>query len=93
MKAKIKMGNDEFILYIRKTSNCNESNDLLGREIWKWLRVKGANKLFDEKPQPCYWETTGQSIDEKKLPQDATQFEFDRAILPELYDYLDKFKN
>ncbi|PKP52343.1 MAG: hypothetical protein CVT92_09260 [Bacteroidetes bacterium HGW-Bacteroidetes-1] len=92
MKAKIQMGNDEFILYIRKTSNCNKSNDLLGREIWKWLRDKGAKKLFAEKPQPCFWETTGPSIDEKKLPQDATQFEFERAFLPELYDYLDELK-
>jgi hypothetical protein len=93
MATKIKMGNDEFILYIRKTSDCEKTNDHIGREIWKWLKKKGANKLFGEKPQPCYWETTGQSIDKKKLPQDATQFEFDRVILPKLYDFLDKIKN
>lgn len=91
--STIQMGNDEFILYIRKTSSCDKSNDLLGREIWKWLRDKGAKKLFEGKPQPCFWETTGSSIDEKILPQDATQFEFDRAILSELYDYLDALKN
>ena len=93
MSTKIRMGNDEFILYIRKTSECEKSNDHLGREIWKWLRNKGAKKLFDEKPQPCYWETNGPSTDEKKLPQDATQFEFDRAILSELYTFLDELKN
>lgn len=93
MATKIQMGNDEFILYIRKTSDCQKSNDFLGREIWKWLRDKGAKKLFNEKPQPCHWETKGPSIGEKKLPQDATQFEFDLAILPELYDYLDRLKN
>ena len=79
MATKIQMGNDEFILYIRKTSVCQKTNDHLGREIWKWLRDKGAVKLYNEKPQPCYWDPVGQSIDEKRLPQDATQFEFDRV--------------
>jgi len=93
MATKIQMGNDEFILYIRKTSDCEKTNDHLGREIWKWLRDRGAHKLFNEKPQPCYWESIGQSIDEKKLPKDATQFEFDRVLLPELYNFLDILKN
>lgn len=90
---RIEMGNDEFILYIRKTSECVKTNDHLGREIWKWLRDRGAVKLYNKKPQPCYWERIGQSIDEKKLPQDATQIEFDRVLLPELYNFLDILKN
>lgn len=93
MATNIQMGNDEFILYIRKTSICKKRNNHLGREIWKWLSKNGAQKLFNENPQPCNWETTGSSIGALKLPQDATQFEFDRAILPALYDYLDKLKN
>jgi hypothetical protein len=92
MATKIQMGNDEFILYIRKTSDCEKTNDHLGREIWKWLRDKGACKLYNDKPQPCKWETVGKSIGEKMLPQDATQFEFDRAILTELYTFLDELK-
>lgn len=87
--STIKMGNDEFILYIRKTSDCKKPTELLGKEIWIWLRANGAQKLFNEKPQPCYWETTGDSIDREKLPKDATQFEFDRALLPKLFTFLD----
>ena len=35
----IEMGNDEFILYIRKVyPNCPTSNDTLGRLIWKRLK-------------------------------------------------------
>jgi len=86
------MGNDEFILYIRKTSVCKTSTKLLGKQIWIWLREKSAKKLYRGKPQPCYWGDSGEAIDEEKLPQDATQFEFNRSLLPSLYDYLDELK-
>ena len=36
MKSKIRMGNDEFILYIRKQNvNCKTSNPVLGKKIWE----------------------------------------------------------
>ncbi len=92
MNTKIKMGNDEFILYIRKTSDCRTSTKKLGKQIWVWLKAKGAKKLFNKKPQPCYWGDSGDSIKEDKLPKDATQFEFDRSLLPSLYNYLDELK-
>jgi hypothetical protein len=54
MKSTITMGNDEFILYIRKNSNeCSIKNDRLGRLIWEWLRDKGAIKIEEDKP--CHW--------------------------------------
>jgi hypothetical protein len=90
MNTKIKMGNDEFILYIRKTSDCKTSTKLLGKQIWIWLNKKGAKKLYKGRPQPCYWGDTGDGIGEEKLPKDATQFEFNKSILPELYIYLDE---
>jgi hypothetical protein len=41
MAARIQMGNDEFILYIRKTSiNCNLFNNDLGKKIWEWILSK-----------------------------------------------------
>lgn len=90
MNSKIKKGNDEFILYIRKTSKCETSTKLLGKQIWIWLKAEGAKKLFSGKPQPCYWGDSGIGIGEDKLPKDATQFQFDRALLPKLYNYLDE---
>ncbi|MFA8451181.1 MAG: hypothetical protein ACEPOW_10840 [Bacteroidales bacterium] len=52
----INMGNDEFILYIRKkATSCNSSNDDLGKQIWLWLKKQGAIKLFEGKPQPYLW--------------------------------------
>lgn len=89
MKEKICMGNDEFILYIRKQStNRTITNDHLGRLIWEWLREKGASKK-QEQPQPTYW-TKSEKVNEYMLPEYATQFEFDRGLLPVLYDYLDE---
>ncbi|MEI7422006.1 MAG: hypothetical protein WCK18_07920 [Prolixibacteraceae bacterium] len=55
MATKIQMGNDEFILYIRKTSKCSYTNDTLGRLIFEWLETRGAIKLYNEKAQPCMW--------------------------------------
>ena len=92
MSTKIKMGNDEFILYIRKTSKCTTSTQQLGRQIWEWLRDNGAQKIYNELPQPCYWGNMGDFIDEERLPMTATQFEFDRDLLPKLYEHLDVLK-
>lgn len=40
---RIQMGNDEFILYIRKNSHTTKTNDVLGREIWNWIKKKWSN--------------------------------------------------
>lgn len=85
----IKMGNDEFILYIRKTSStCSITNDDLGKYIWIWLRDRGADKIKED--VPCLWGKTAQNLDALKLPKTAAQFEFNRNLLTELYDYLDE---
>ena len=88
------MGNDEFILYIRKNYNCSLTNDRLGRMIGKWIleNSKGISKRNDiEHDIPCLWQ---QNIRAKKtygtrLPRTASQITFNRNILPKLYDYLD----
>lgn len=94
MKNRITMGNDEFILYIRKNYNCSLTNDRLGRMIGKWIleNSKGISKRNDiEHDIPCLWQ---QNIRAKKtygtrLPRTASQITFNRNILPKLYDYLD----
>ncbi len=87
----IEMGNDEFILYIRKFhSNCLTPNDTLGRLIWKRLKELDPDALKIEEDKPCYWEHTGNSVSEIRLPKTAAQFRFNREILPRLYDYLDQ---
>jgi len=35
---KVKMGNDEFILFIRKNGKSTKTNEVLGREIWNWIK-------------------------------------------------------
>jgi len=37
MKNTITMGNDEFILYIRKNYNCSLTNDRIGKLVWSWI--------------------------------------------------------
>lgn len=89
MASKITMGNDEFILYIRKWHpNCLISTKELGKKIWRWLRKRGAEKS-PIKPVHSYWDKSGK-VNKDMLPEHATQFEFDRKLLPELYDYLDE---
>jgi transcriptional regulator with XRE-family HTH domain len=92
MSTRINMGNDEFILYIRKNRpNCTTGNDRLGRLIWEWIEKRDgtAKQLNDGKSMPCSWNDTGAHIGETKLPKTATQFEFERNLLPELYYHLD----
>ena len=86
----IQMGNDEFILYVRKHSkDCTKSTRELGRRIWLWIRDNDSNARKYIESQPCLWEDTGLFVSEHNLPKTATQFIFDRALLPRLYDYLD----
>jgi len=86
--STIQMGNDEFILYIRKTSDCTTHTNVLGREISKWFKEKGILPI--QKNVDCYWEKIGASIDEKYLPKTAAQFKFDFVLLPDLYKELDR---
>jgi transcriptional regulator with XRE-family HTH domain len=92
MSTRIQMGNDEFILYIRKNHpSCATSNDRLGSRIWKWIYGSDptAEQVGGGESVPCFWGATAANIDETKLPKTATQFQFERRLLPELYDHLD----
>ncbi|MDR2083881.1 MAG: hypothetical protein LBP67_02665 [Bacteroidales bacterium] len=85
----IKMGNEEFILYIRKWHpNCEITNDKLGRKIWEWIKYndKTARQLNREE---CPWGKNAKNVNKEDMPYTATQFEFDRNLLIRLYDYLD----
>jgi hypothetical protein len=88
---KIVIGNDEFILYIRKRyPDCPMDNPLLGKEIWRGLQVLDPEAQIEERDAPCYWGDTGGFVAEDKLPKTAAQFLFNREILPKLYSYLDR---
>jgi transcriptional regulator with XRE-family HTH domain len=92
MSTSIQMGNDEFILYIRKSHpNCATSNDQLGKRIWEWIKEHDATatKAGSGEAVPCMWGDTGAHLGETKLPYKATQFRFERSLLPSLYDLLD----
>lgn len=85
----ITMGNDEFILYIRKQHpSCTVANPTLGHLIWVWLQQADPNAQLIGRA-PTYWGATGAFVSATKLPETATQFRFDRAVLPDLYTYLD----
>jgi hypothetical protein len=89
METTIKMGNDEFILYIRKNyKNCNTHTDVLGRQISIWFHenINDHQQLGEE---PCFWGSEGEFVSSTGLPKTAMNFEFKRKYLPQLYTYLD----
>lgn len=88
--SRIKMGNDEFILYLRKNNLAVGKNTAnLGKSIWEWLQANTHEPSIEEYNVSCYWGDEGEFIDGLDLPKTATQFSFDRSKLPALYDYLD----
>jgi hypothetical protein len=90
----IQMGNDEFILYIRKNPpDCEQTNDWLGKQIWQWIRNADPTAVIVEEDSPCYWDIQGDAIDRLRLPKTAAQFSFRREILPDLYTFLDHLRN
>ena len=94
MKKSITMGNDEFILYIRKNYNCTLTNDRIGKLVWKWIlnNSKGINKTNDiERNVPCLWQNSRvRKTFGFRLPRTASQMTFNRNILPKLYSFLDE---
>lgn len=91
MDSKIIMGNDEFILYIRKTTTkCSLTNDQLGKMIWLRILAEDDKAIQVEQDRQCLWGIFANNRNAKALPRTATQFEFTRSILPRLYNYLDE---
>ena len=87
MDERICMGNDEFILYIRKNHNCSISNDQLGRRIWVWIRdnAEGEQLATD---QPSVWNVPDTETSAHALPRTAAQFKFRLDALPNLFRFL-----
>lgn len=85
----IRMGNDEFILHIRKINpNCEIPNDQLGKSIWQWLRDNDTTAEIVERDQPCRWGNSPEITSETSLPKTATQFNFSIETLPRLYEFV-----
>ncbi|MDP8238630.1 MAG: hypothetical protein P9X24_06040 [Candidatus Hatepunaea meridiana] len=90
MNNTIQVGNDEFILYIRKNHQCSIRNNILGRRIWQWIHANAngikLGRLF------CCWRNEELCTNPSGygFPKSATQFRFDRSTLPALYTFLDE---
>ncbi len=83
------MGDDEFILHVRKNGfGHNKMNPELGRKIWDWIREHDTGANIIQRDQGCRWGDVGSFISGTNLPKTATQFELDETILPELYRFL-----
>lgn len=86
---KINIGADELILWLRKNGKAiGESNDCLGRKIYKLIvgSLEGKEIIL----KPCYWanENGDKNIGQFNLPKDATQYEIDINHLPALFNEL-----
>ena len=94
MKNTITMGNDEFILYVRKNYNCSLTNDRIGKLVWSWIlnNSKEIDKTKDiERNVPCLWQNSRlRKTFGFRLPRTASQITFNRKLLPKLFSYLDQ---
>jgi hypothetical protein len=87
----IVIGNDEFILYVRKHNQaCKLDNETLGKQICEKIKSLDPNAKIVEENKASYWDLHGVSVAKDKLPATSAQMEFDREILPKLYDFLDQ---
>lgn len=84
---RIRMGNDEFILHIRKHYPSRWSNDQLGKRIWVFLRDHAEGQKVAE-DVPCKWNTMIRSRAPDALPVTAAHFEFRADALPAIFRFL-----
>ena len=83
------MGNDEFILYLRKHyPNCGLSTKELGKRIYQWIHQADPNARIVEDNAPCYWGFEGDFVADNRLPKTAAQISFDPNILLQLFNFL-----
>lgn len=88
--SNIQMGNDEFILYTRKKSSpSTKSTDDLGLRIWTEIQRLDPNARKVHHLQSCIWKNCRSIVSASSLPKTASQFSFNRDVLPRLYDFLD----
>jgi transcriptional regulator with XRE-family HTH domain len=87
MNEHIQMGNDEFILHIRKNYTCSLKNPELGRRIWEWLRDNAEGKQIGGQ-KTAHWGEGIEAVSATNLPGSATQFEFRLDALPALFRFL-----
>lgn len=88
--ATIDMGDDEFILYVRKNGKgIGKGTAELGKSIWVWIKAQDPGAIQTKRSEDCRWGDVGPFVSPDDLPKTATQFRFDRSLLPALYDYLD----
>jgi hypothetical protein len=87
------MGNDEFILYVRKQNKgCKLYTQKLGKLIANEIKKLDPNTKQLEPIEKCKWGSSGKHVTSDNLPKDAHQFQFNRNILPDLYNFLDSLK-
>ena len=85
------MGNDEFILHIRKRyPDCNLPNGELGRRIYQKILQLDPNARIVQNDAPSYWGVEGDFVAESRLPKTAAQISFDASVLPSLFGFLDE---
>ena len=83
------MGNDEFILYVRKNGfGQTLTNPTLGKKIWEYIQKLDPTAKIVERDQPCRWGDKGSFVGERNLPKTATQFEFSEHLLTNIYGFL-----
>lgn len=84
---RVRFGNDELILHIRKHHPCRWSNDQLGKKIWVFLRDHAGGEKIAENV-PVVWDTTFRSRKPDALPLTSALIEFNADALPPLFRFL-----
>jgi len=86
--ATVVLGSDEMILHIRKTeSRPSMDNDQLGALIASWIRNRKGVLL--KKDADSLWGKEGDFVGADRLPMTSAQWELPRALLPDLFTYLE----
>lgn len=103
--SNIIMGNDDFILYIRKKQKReadkvyksienyyinNKRNNVLGKEIWGFIETEKLGVKCGETNTPCVWNPEDCNDDGYFLPKTAAQFEIECDALPKIFKKLDE---
>ena len=89
--AKIKIGAEELILWMRKNGKTAQDNRVLGRKILDYIVKELDGQKVEADVPSCWAKPVNKNDDKHDLPETSAQYEIDSLQLEKLFVELDKW--
>ena len=90
--ARIQIGAEELILWMRKNGKAAQDNRVLGRKILNYIKNELRGQKAESNVSSCWAKPIDDNDDKYDLPDTSAQYEIDSSQLEKLFLELDKWQ-